>query len=212
MNKIISGIIGMATLAVVGCGGLGGSSTTSGGDILGGIIGAVTGGGTVVNAITSVIGLDKLSERELVGTWRYDGPGCAFTSENLLAKAGGEVAASQIEQKIAPYYQSAGISSSNTVITFNQDNTFKATIAGKSWSGKYSFDTSESKITLQGLLLNISCYVKREAGGISILFESKKLLTVLQTLATLSGNDTAKTIGDISKNYDGVRLGFDMKK
>lgn len=200
----------MASLTIISCGGLGGS--TSGGDILGGIIGAVTSGGTVINTITSVIGLDKLTEQELVGTWTYDSPGCAFTSENLLAKAGGEVAASQIEQKIAPYYQTAGINSSNTVITFNADKTFKATVAGKSFSGKYTFDTSESKITLQALILNINCYAKREAGGISILFESKKLLTVLQTLATLSGNDTAKTIGDISKNYDGVRLGFDMKK
>ncbi|MBQ8655666.1 MAG: DUF4923 family protein [Prevotella sp.] len=210
MKKVISGIIGMASLTIISCGGLGGS--TSGGDILGGIIGAVTSGGTVINTITSVIGLDKLTEQELVGTWTYDSPGCAFTSENLLAKAGGEVAASQIEQKIAPYYQTAGINSSNTVITFNADKTFKATVAGKSFSGKYTFDTSESKITLQALILNINCYAKREAGGISILFESKKLLTVLQTLATLSGNDTAKTIGDISKNYDGVRLGFDMKK
>ena len=49
--------------------------------------------GSVVNAITSVIGLDKVSAANLIGSWKYDKPGCAFTSENLLAKAGGEVAA-----------------------------------------------------------------------------------------------------------------------
>jgi hypothetical protein len=31
-------------------------------------------------------------------------------------------------------------------------------------------------------------------------------------MAAMSGNDTAQKIGDLSKNYDGVRLGFDMKK
>ena len=72
--------------------------------------------GSVVNAITSVIGMDKVSARGLIGTWNYLGPGCAFTSENLLAKAGGEVAAAQIEEKLLPYYQQVGITSSNTYI------------------------------------------------------------------------------------------------
>ena len=44
--------------------------------------------GSVINAITSVIGLDKVSAQNLIGSWTYNGPGCAFTSENLLAKAG----------------------------------------------------------------------------------------------------------------------------
>ena len=66
--------------------------------------------GSVVNAIASVIGLDKVSAANLIGSWSYRGPGCAFTSENLLAKAGGEVAAAQIEQKLLPYYQQVNIS------------------------------------------------------------------------------------------------------
>ena len=66
--------------------------------------------GSVINAITSVIGLDKVSAQNLIGSWTYNGPGCAFTSENLLAKAGGEVAAAQIEEKVKPYYQQVGIS------------------------------------------------------------------------------------------------------
>ena len=55
----------------------------------------VGSGGTLANVFTSVIGLDKVTEKGLVGTWKYEGPGCAFTSENLLAKAGGEVAATK---------------------------------------------------------------------------------------------------------------------
>lgn len=43
-------------------------------------------------------------------------------------------------------------------------------------------------------------------------FESKKLLTLIQTLSAMSGNTTIASIGEISKNYDGVRLGFDMKQ
>ena len=169
-------------------------------------------GGTVANIFTSVIGMDKVTEKGLIGTWHYDSPGVAFTSENLLAKAGGEVAATKIEQETAPYFQKAGITAQNTVVVFNEDKTFKATIAGKSWSGTWTFEESTAKVTLKGLLLSVNCYAKREYGGIALLFESKKLLTVLQVLATMSGNETAQKVSDLSKNYDGIRLGFDMKK
>lgn len=169
-------------------------------------------GGTVGNIFTSVIGLDKVSEKGLIGTWKYNGPGVAFTSENLLAKAGGEVAATKIEQELTPYFQQAGISAQNTSVVFNEDKTFRATIAGKSFSGTWSLDEAQAKVTLQGLLLSVNCYAKREYGGIALLFESKRLLQVLQVLATLSGNQTAQKVGDLSKNYDGIRLGFDMKK
>lgn len=168
--------------------------------------------GSVINAITSVIGLDKVSAQNLIGSWTYSGPGCAFTSENLLAKAGGEVAAAQIEQKLQPYYQQVGISASNTQITFNQDGTFTSRIAGTNFSGTYTFNEASQQIKLKGMLLSINCYTKREINGISILFEAKKLLTVLQTMSALSGNANLQTIGDLSKQYDGVRVGFDMKR
>ena len=168
--------------------------------------------GSVINAITSVIGLDKVSAQNLIGSWTYNGPGCAFTSENLLAKAGGEVAAAQIEEKVKPYYQQVGISASNTQITFNQDGTFSSKIAGTNFSGTYTFDEASQQIKMKGLLLSINCYTKKEVNGISILFEAKKLLTVLQTMSALSGNANLQTIGDLSKQYDGVRIGFDMKR
>ena len=163
------------------------------------------------NVLQSVLGLDKVTKENLIGTWTYYQPGCAFTSQNLLAQAGGEAVASTIRQKLSGYYGTVGIKSSNTKITFNQDGTFAATIAGKSWQGNYTFDASTYKITLSGLLLNVNCYAKRNSTGIGILFEGKKLLTLMQTMATLSGNQTAQTIGDLSKNYDGLRIGFDMK-
>ncbi len=168
--------------------------------------------GSVTNAIASVIGLDKVSASNLIGTWQYKGPGCAFTSENLLAKAGGEVAAGQIEEKLLPYYQQVNLSSSNTTITFTEDGKFSSKIAGTPFSGTYTFDVATQQIKLKGLLFSVNCYAKKEVGGISILFEAKKLLTVLQTMSALSGNANLQTIGELSKKYDGVRIGFDMQK
>ena len=175
------------------------------------IMGAMSGKGAI-NAITSVIGLDKLSAKGLIGSWRYSRPGCAFTSENLLAKAGGEMAAVKIEEKIQPYYQQVGITSDNTYIIFNEDGTFSAKILGTPLKGTYTFDEAAAKITLKTMLFSTNCYAKREYGGISVLFEANKLLTLLQTIAAFSGNQNLQAIGDISKQYDGVRIGFDMTK
>ena len=210
MNKLT--IVSALCVMLCACGTMGTTgSAGSTGNILGSVLGAITGGGAV-NVITSVIGLDKLTAQQLIGTWQYSGPGCAFTSEQLLAKAGGEVAAVKIEQELEPTYQKVGFTSANTYITFNEDGTFASKIDGKSFSGNYTFDTTTCQIRLQGMLLSVNCYAKRELGGISILFEAKKLLTLIQTMSALSGNTNLQTIGELSKNYDGVRLGFDMKR
>ena len=118
----------------------------------------------------------------------------------------------QIEEKLLPYYQQVNVSSSNTQITFKEDGTFSSIIVGTPFNGKYTFDEESQKITLKSLFLSVNCYAKKELGGISILFEANKLLTVLQTMSAMSGNKDLQTIGDLSKKYDGVRVGFDMNK
>ena len=164
------------------------------------------------NAIQSVIGLDKVTASMLPGTWQYRGPGCAFTSENLLAKAGGEMAAVQIEEKLLPYYQKVGIASGNTAITFGTDGTFSAKVAGRAFSGTYTFDEAKQQVKLQTMLFSMNCYTKRESSGMSVLFEAKKLLTLLQTMSAMSGSKDLQTLGDFSKNYDGARIGFDLTR
>ncbi len=200
MKSIKIGMIAAACLLMISCGNMSQ------------VVGAMSNGTGISNAIKSVIGLDKVKAKNLIGDWKYKGPGCAFTSENLLAKAGGEVAAVQIEEKMLPYYQQFNISADNTSISFREDNRFTAKIVGTPLSGSYTFDEATQKITLQTLFFSTSCYAKKETGGIAILFEAKKLLTVLQTVSAMSGNKDIQTIGEISKKYDGVRIGFDLNK
>ncbi len=189
------------------------SKSSSKSSTLSNVLSSVTNSKTVANTISSVIGLNKLTADNLVGTWKYSEPGVAFSSEELLAKAGGEVAATQVREKLVEPYEKVGISSSNTQFTFNEDGTFKSTIAGKSFNGKYTFDESSNELKLKATLITLSGYATRSGtSGVSVLFESKKILTLLQTVASLSGNSTLSTIGDLSTNYDGVRVGFDLEK
>ena len=203
MKKAKAIVLAAVAMIVTSCG-----MTGTQGNILGDIL----QGGTLGNVIISVIGAQKVTAQDLIGAWNYSGPGCAFTSENLLAKAGGEVAATRIKEKALPYYQQIGITSQNTNITFKQDGTYTANFRGTPMSGKWTYDEASSKVTLQSLLLTINCYAKRNYTGIGLLFESSKLLNILQTMAALSGNQNIQAVGEISKTYDGLRLGFDFSK
>lgn len=214
MKKTKATLVAAATALLTACGTMGqagsGSSTT--GSVLGAVLTDVLQGGTLGNVITSVIGAQKVTAADLVGSWKYSGPGCAFTSEKLLAQAGGEVVAGQIKAKVLPYYQQIGISAQNTTITINQDGTYSATFRGTPMNGKWTYDEANCRMNLQGLLLSLNCYAKRNVNGIALLFDASKLLTLLQTAAAMSGNQNIQTVGEISKSYDGVRLGFDFSK
>lgn len=204
-----------AALLMTSCGFTGGTATNGGAsttDILGGILGAITNPNTLGDILYEVIGASKLSEKDVIGTWKYYQPGCAFTSENALATAGGKVVAAQAKEKLQPTYDKLKISGKNTYFTFNQDGTFSAKVMGKTINGTYTFNSSNSSVQLQTLLLSTTGYLTRNPQGISLLFESKKLLTALQVLGAASGNSTLGTVSEISKNYDGIRLGFDLAR
>lgn len=202
------------------------NSGYSAGSVVAGVLGGLLGGGTttgssstgssIINGIlNNVIGSATFSQADLCAhTWKYCKPGCAFTSENLLAKAGGEIAASKIEEDLSKYYSKFGFSKSNTYFTFKTDGTFAAKIDGKSWNGTYTFDEKTHAIQLKGLLLSASGFATRTANGISLLFEQKKLLTLVKTLSklNLTGSTTMSAVSSIVDNYDGVRIGFEMTK
>lgn len=199
------------------------STTSNAGSAIAGILGAVMGGSSnssssagssIINGIlNNVIGSGTFSKQDLCAhTWKYSKPGCAFTSENLLAQAGGEIAANKVEEKLGEYYSKFGFSGSNTYFTFNTDGTFAAKIDGKSWQGNYTFDEKTHAIQMKGLILSMSGYATKTANGISLLFDQKKLLNLIKTIGSLKGSSTLSALGTIANNYDGMRVGFEMTK
>ena len=199
------------------------TTTSNAGSAVAGILGAVLGGNSnssssagssIINGILkNVIGSGTFSKQDLCAhTWKYSKPGCAFTSENLLAKAGGEIAANKVEEKLGEYYSKFGFSGSNTYFTFNTDGTFTSKIDGKSWQGNYTFDEKTHAIQMKGLLLSMSGYATKTTNGISLLFDQTKLLNLIKTMGALKGSSTLSAIGTIANNYDGMRVGFEMSK
>lgn len=224
MKKIYMTLLAAVLMAGSGCSMLGnlgmgtgtGSENGNGtlGDVLGGVLGGVLGTlgsqNTIDGLLGLVIGSVKIQESELYGAWYYAQPAVAFTSENLLAKAGGAVAAETCKEKLLPVYNSVGISAQNTQFQFTQDHQFSGNLRGIPLSGSYSYDASSGTIKLQTMLFSTNAYVTRTTNGLGLTFESKNLLKVLQTIAAMSGNSTIQTVGDLSKQYDGIRLGFEV--
>lgn len=194
---------GMTNPGVNGGSQMGGTTTNNSGSSI--------GSNALGGLLDLVVGSVKLSQADIIGTWSYVEPACAFTSENLLAKAGGSVAAKTVNEKLLPVYKSLHISSGNTQLTFNENGQFTGKIGGFPMSGTYTFDAANGLVKMKSLT-TFTAHLTRSTQGMNFTFESKKILTLLQTVSALSGNTTLSTIGDISKQFNGVRLGFAMKK
>lgn len=163
--------------------------------------------------VKSVVGDKATTESSLIGTWTYAGPECQFESDNLLAKAGGEVAAKEIEEKIQAVYEKVGMDGCQ--YTFGEDGSYSYTFKGKNSSGTYTFDSDAKTITMKSKLgIKTVAYVTVTGDDMSLVFNADKLMSVLKTIAdaTSSVNSTAATISSIADSYDGLRLGFELKK
>lgn len=194
---------GMTNPGVNGGSQMGGTTTNNSGSSI--------GSNALGGLLDLVVGSVKLSQADIIGKWSYVEPACAFTSENLLAKAGGSVAAKTVNEKLLPVYKSLHISSGNTQLTFRENGQFTGKIGGFPMSGTYTFDAANGLVKMKSLT-TFTAHLTRSTHGMNFTFESKKILTLLQTVSALSGNTSLSTIGDISKQFSGVRLGFAMKK
>lgn len=163
--------------------------------------------------VKNVVGDKTTTASSIIGTWTYAGPECQFESDNLLAKAGGEVAAKEVEEKIQKVYEKVGMDGCQ--YTFNEDGSYSCTVKGKTSSGTYTFDSDAKTVTMKSKLgIKTVAYVTVTGDDMSLVFNADKLMFVLKTVtsAASSVNSTASTISSVADSYDGLRLGFELKK
>lgn len=168
-------------------------------------------GGLVGGLLTS----DKVSTKQLVGTWSYVSPAVAFKSENFLAKAGGAAAAGTIEGKLAPYYTRMGLN--KMVLTVKEDSTFTMT-AGKikmqgtitaNGNDELYFNFAAGVIPLGSM----KTYTSITAGRtLSLMFDVKKLVSIVKLAGTITGSGIVNSVSDVLDSYDGITAGFKLKK
>ena len=166
--------------------------------------------GKATEVVQAVTGADSV---KMVGNWTYSGSSIEFESDNLLSKAGGGVAANAAEKKLDEYLTKVGIKAGNTKFAFAQDSTLTISWNGKVKKGTYSYDASTKKVTLKfGKLLTISPKLTAKSSELDLLFEADKLLKLITSITSKSGNATLQSISSLANNYDGMLLGLALKK
>lgn len=221
-KTILSVALVATTLLFTSCFGAGttGTTTTTTPTSTGSTVGS-----DVLSAGTSILGdligglLSKtITEKTFVGTWTYQTPEVRFESENLLAKAGGSVMASSIEQKLDSYLSKIGITKGVTTFTFKDDKSYTIQTKGRVISsGTYTYDRNTQTLKMQGTfgLLNQECFVGMDSTNLCLLYEADKLLTVLNSAASILGqaNSTLGSVASVfGNNYNGMKVGFSLSK
>lgn len=175
--------------------------------------------GGIANKVEQTV--SKVNENiSIVGTWEYVGPDCKFESDNLLTQAGGEIAAKKVEEQMSNYLSKLGFEEKTTFV-FNSDSTYTSTVNGKSVNGTYSYNKSTKGLTLKtklGIKFNaqVSNSILNGVDKMGLLFKADKLMSLAQTVtgaaAGYSSNSALSTVNTVLSEYDGLMLGFEMKK
>ena len=160
-----------------------------------------------VNAVTGNQTID------MTGTWTYSGSAIEFESDNLLQKAGGAAAAAVAEKKLDEQLAKVGIKDGQVSFTFNADSTFTSTVGKRTMTGTYSYDATDKVVHLRYFkLLNMNAKVNCTSTNMDLLFNSDKLLKLIAFISSKSSSTTLKTISSLADSYDGMMLGFALKK
>ena len=162
----------------------------------------------VVNAVTG-----HTETVDMTGTWRYTGSAIEFESENLLKKAGGAVAASAAEQKLDEQLAKLGIKEGQLSFTFNTDSTFVSTLGKRKLNGTYSYNPTTGMLQLKYMkLIPMNAKVNYTTQQMDLLFEADKLLKLITFLSSKSSSATLKAISSLADSYDGMMLGYELKR
>lgn len=173
-------------------------------------------GGTLGNLLEGVFSTSNLTVDDLKGTWTSTGPAVCFQGDDLLKKAGGIAAAATIESKLDPYFTQYGLT--GAVLTVDENANFtltvkkvklKGTVTPSSTGEKGVFDfnfTALGKVKLGG----VKTYVQKTSGSMDVMFDAKKLMSIISAVAKISNISTLQTLSSLLNSYDGLCVGFKM--
>ena len=170
----------------------------------------------VKNAVTSVTGGKAVTFENLQGTWMYVNPALQLEGDNALKNVAGSLAATEAEKKMKEYCAKVGIVEGVFNYVFNSDSTFTSALKRGSLKGTYSVSPEDKTVTLRYTVgnkkLTVTAHVILSGNELTLLFNADKLLKFLSTVSSISSNTTLKAINKLASEYDGMMLGFDLKK
>lgn len=170
--------------------------------------------GILSGVAKAVVGDKATTAASLVGTWDYVGPDCQLKGGDVLTNIGGGAAGEEVEEKVEAIYNKAGL---NTIqFTFNEDNTCSYTVKGKKVEGTYEFDADAKTVTIKAgkLGVKVTAHIVTLGSNMSFVFDADKILSVVKTITGVASkiNSSAATINALASKFDGMMIGFELKK
>ena len=180
------------------------STTNSSNDVLTNVLGAV---------LTNVLfGGSLFDQSSILGSWNYNAPSTAFTTEKTLTNAGGNAAVANMNSSLARNYNNIGINRSNTSFSFLAGNKFSAKVNGIPFSGTYVYNQQNGEITLKTSTEAIKGNVIRTQKGMGLMFDSTQMANILQKEGKVSNTAAVQAVSKLAKSADGARVGFELTK
>lgn len=207
MNSCVSSQMQQGTTYNQGTGTTTGSSTGTGnlGTILGGL-GGLQGIGDIISGTLGI------TTTEIAGTWTYTEPAVLFESDNLLTKAGGQLAAQTIAKKLDTYYQKVGIKPGKMTMTFDNNGNFTQTIGSKTQSGTYTVNNGQVSLTYQGGTKQLVGTTQFSGNNLVIVMDVTKLLDYVKTAAASINNSQLSQISSLANSVSGMKAGLKFTK
>ena len=205
MKKSFLTLLVAMTLMLSSCLSTGyGTTTNTTGNVLGSVLGSV---------LSSVLlGGMTFDQSSLLGSWNYNAPSAAFTTQQALTKAGGTAAVANIATSLASNYSNIGINRNNTSFSFLDGNKFSAKVNGIPFNGTYVYNPQNGEIALKTATETIKGNVTKTEKGMGLMFDSKQMVNILQKEGKVSNTAAVQAVSQLAKSADGARVGFELTK
>ena len=207
MKKTVLTLFAAMTLMLSSCftTGMGTASTTnSTNDVWGSVLGSV---------LSNVLfGGSLFDQSGLLGSWNYNAPSTAFTTEKTLTSAGGNSAVTKINSSLASNYNNIGIKRSNTSFSVLAGNKFSAKVNGIPFSGTYAYNSQNGEISLKTSAETIKGNVIKTQKGMGLMFDATQMTNILQKEGKVSNTAAVQAVSKLAKSADGARVGFELTK
>ena len=169
-------------------------------------------GSTAKDYVSALLGKDKVTAEDLVGTWTYSEPVLVLESDQVLGKIGGAVMAQTAEKKLSSVMEKIGVKPGVVKMTFNSAGTYTCELNGHTIRGTY--EVQDATLTLKKLNFTaLSANVKKTGNSLQLAVQADKLLTLVSSLTSIVPEDgMLSTVTSLFKSYDGMQVGVKFEK
>lgn len=172
---------------------------------------------TVKNAVTAVTGGSAITTESLEGTWTYSSPAIQLEGDNALKNVAGSVVTSEAESQLKEYCEKIGIVEGQFNYVFNSDGSFTSALKKSTLKGTYTVNSDDKTVELSYTIAGksakrITAQATLSGSELALLFDADKLLSLLNTLSSVSGSTSLSAINSLASQYDNVLIGFNLKK